>query len=426
VPAKRTPNVTVGPAQSRSPTVTIGEATGTGQKIPSVTVGTGRAYGVTDTGSSALEIKELTGDERKIRLKERALPYKSVAFGVTHRIDETDYTGFSQTSQQALGAKCDETEMKGCWKTRFIGAPDSRMVEVTQGFSETIDGVEAINLTAERARSTEEVVALFEDMAFKGQVVRVQWRHVVRIGRIAQFVPTWLTAHDCEWSLKFKWIGRDENAGSPGIGGVGAGSIEISKRVAAGYVDLHNKTNLDDIPIDPAIADRIDSRVGRIKRSILEMEEAATNRVSSVTRPIEAMRRVMMLSTFVRDEAQAFIDENDAMVAPALLTVTDPSDLTTISAGRAIQAACAMRQAVRASRTLKHIAARQRYDSLRQLDANLIAIVLLKQDEDMAVLSARFYGTPEEGRRIRLFNNLDSNTAPAGTVVLIPTKDDLP
>lgn len=410
---------------ARSPTVTIGQATGTGQAVPKVSVG--RAYGSTDNGAGAFVIKEITGpDQRTVKLTERALPYKSVSFGITHRIDETDYPGFTQTSQQALGTKYDETDLKGCWKTRFLGAEEARMIDVSQAFNETVDGVEAISVDSNRARTAEQAVRLFEDIARKGQVLRVQWLQVVRIGRIAQFVPTWLTAHDVEWSIKFKWIGADVEPGPPsGIGGsagIGAG-IALARRVSAGYVDLHNKTNLDDIDLDPSFADRIDSSVGRIRRRVLEMEAAAAERVDSTIRPFEALRRVMSLTTFVRDEADLFIAQVDARVGAAITSAPDPGDLTAVSPGRAIQAACAIRQSVRAARTLKHLAARQRYEATRQMEADVIAIELLREGEDCAALSQRYYGTPEEGQRIRLFNHLDSNTAPAGRIILIPALD---
>lgn len=414
----------------RTPTVTIGKATGTGQAVPKVTVG--RAYGNTDNGAGSFTIRELTGpDKRTVTLTERALPYKSVGFGVSHRIDEADYPGFSQTSQQALGAKWDPTEIKGCWKTRFIGEPSAKMVEVTQRFRETVS-ISGVGEDAERsrlriegsvARTAAEVVALFEDIALKGQVLRVQWLHIVRVGRIEQFTPTWLTAHDCEWSIKFKWIGRDEDAGVPALGGVGTGALEFSQRMSAAFTDLYNKTDLDGVDLDPRLADRIDSRVGRIKRGILRAQEAVRSRVESVTDTADALRRLMMLSTFVRDEAATFIDEMDEVSYAALTAAEDPADLTTVPVGRMIQTACAIRQSVRAARTVKHLAARQRYDALRELDANVIAIVMLSQDEDCAALSQRFYDTPEEGARIRLFNGLDSNTAPAGTIVIIPALD---
>jgi hypothetical protein len=406
----------------RTPTVTIGQATGTGQKIPKVTVG--RAYGQTDNGAAAFTFKELTGpDQRTVRLTERALPYKGVAFGISHRIDETDYPGFSQTSQQALGGKWDPTEIKGCWKTRFIGETSARMVEVGQAASEIVDGVEAISVDNSRLRTTEEVVALFEDIALKGQVLRVQWRHIVRVGRIEQFVPNWLTAHDCEWTIKFKWIGRDEDAGVPALGGVGTGSLEFSQRMSAAFTNLYDKTALDGVDLEPSLADRIDNRVGRIKRGILRAQEAARTRIESVTGTADALRRLMSISSLVRDEAATLIGELDGLSYAAMTAVEDPADLLTVPIGKMIQAACAIRQSVRAARSVKHLAARQRYDTLREMDAHVIAIVLLKQDEDCQALSMRFYGTPEEAARIRLFNALDSNTAPAGTIVIIPALD---
>lgn len=411
----------------KSPTVTIGQATGAGAaRAPQVSIGVGRAVTATDIGAGALTIQELTGpDQRTVRLTERALPYKDVAFGVTHRIDEADYVGYSQTSQQALGAKWDETEMKGCWKTRFIGAETARMIEVTQSAVSVVDGLEALSVDNTRLRTADEVVTLFEDIARKGQPLRVQWAHVVRIGRLASFVPTWTTLHDVNWTMKFKWSSAEESA-PPALSGVGNGPLEFTQKAASAYADLFNKTALSDLGLDPSLADRIDSRVGRIKRALLDMRSAASDRVSSVTRSADALRRLMSLSTFVRDEASSFIEEMDSVVYSAITAVEDPADLVAVPAGRAFQCACSIRQSIRAARAVKHVSARLRFEALRQLESDLLDVVLLSQDEDVADLSLRYYQTAEEGRRIRLFNNLNSNTAPAGTVILIPRLSDEP
>lgn len=403
---------------------TLDEATGS--KTPKVTVGVGRAVTAPDIGAGALTIRELTGpDQREVRLTERALPYKDVAFGVSHRVDEADYVGYSQTSQQALGAKWDETEMKGCWKTRFLGAESARMVEVVQSGASVIDGVEALSVDNTRLRTADEVVTLFEDIARKGQPLRVQWAHIVRIGRLVSFVPTWTTLHDVNWSMKFKWSSSEESA-PPALSGVGNSALDFTQKAASAYADLFNKTSLSDLDIDPSLADRIDSRVGRIKRALLDMRSAASERVAGVTRSADALRRLMSLSTFVRDEAQSFIEEMDGVVYSAITAVEDPAELVAVPAARMFQCACAIRQSVRAARAFKHVSARLRFEAVRQMESDLLDVVLLSQDEDVADLSLRYYKTAEEGRRIRLFNNLDSNTAPAGTVVLIPRLSDEP
>lgn len=403
---------------ARTPTVTIGRATGTGQNVPKVTIG--RAYGQSDTGAGTLEITELTGSEqRTLRLSERALPYKPIAFGVKHRIESTTYAGARNKSQQALGGEFLDTEIKGAWKTRFLGDPDLRMAEIEHAVSEMVDGYEVISNDSTSVRTAAELVAIVEDFCLKGQVVRVSWLHHVRVGRIAEFEPTWQTAHDCEWRIKFDWIGKDDRAPAPAPGG--AGVLEMTAQLSAGYVELHDATNLDDIgDLNPSVADQIDSRVGRIQRGILELEDTVENRVASATGPIAAMRRAMAISTFIRDEAQNFIDDMDRLVAPALSVVEDPTSYLSLEAGRSIRNACAIRSSVRSARILKHRAARIRYQAMRQLDANAIAVLLMAQDEDVATLSQRYYGTPDEGERIRSFNDLPSNTAPVGTVIVIP------
>lgn len=414
------PNVTIGRATvDRTPTVTFGHATRTG--VPSVSIG--RAYGESDTGSGAFEITEITGpDQRTVRLTANALPYKPIEFGIRHSIEESKYPGSPTKSQQALGGEFLDTEIKGCWKTRFIGDPDERMVEVIGSRSEVIDGIEGISIDNTRVTSAAELVAVFEDIALKGQVLRVSWLHHSRIGRIEEFVPTWLTAHDCEWRIKFKWIGRDENAPAPTPSQ--AGLLEMSAQCSKGFVDLYDATEFDDVSdLEPSMADRIDSGIGRLKRGIEDLEAAIEQRAASATRPIESMRRAMEISTYLADQAQTFIDDMDAISAPALSVLDDPVAALSMPAGLAIRNACAMRRAVLASRILKHRAARVRFAALQRVEGNAIAVVLFRDGEDMATLSRRYYGTPDDGDRIRLYNGLDTNTPPAGTVIIVPAAE---
>jgi hypothetical protein len=404
-----------------SKVVTLGRATAEPlTKTPKVTIGS--AYGQADNGASSIEFKELTGDERRIVLSERALPYKPLSFGGKQRVENTSYTGFPQKSQQALGAEEDESSWTGAWKTRFIGDTATRMAQVSAATSTRLDdGTEAIAIDDSTIHTAAELVELFDDVRRKGQVVRVQWLHIARVGRLVSFTQKWLTAHDVEWEMKWDWIGRDEDAGAPSPGS--AQLLDLSHQLSTGYVEVLDATDFDAVDgLDPSFADKIDYRVGRLQRSILELEDAIENRVSSVTGPIEALRRAASLATFVRDESELLIADLTSQTEDAIITVENPEDLTTVPAGVMTAAACNTYRAIRSARILKHRGSRERFRAMKELDANALAVVLMAQDQDCHDLSAAWYGTPDEGERIRAYNNLLSMTAPAGTVIVIPVR----
>lgn len=439
------PTVSLGQATGQPLNTSIGDVTAEpwqqASATPKVSINASASYGQEDTGAGSFAIREITGpDLREVVLRERALPYKPIVFGGKHRIEETAYPGFPTKSQQALGAEENDSEFKGAWKTRFIGdmSSSAAMFRVTSASgTATIDGTEAIGIDSSQITDAATACEVLDDIRRKGQVCRVSWLHIVRVGRLEEFTQSWTTAHDVEWTMKWKWIGRDEDAGRPSPSS--ASLLAVSHDLSAGYVDLHDSTDFDGIAsgLEPNIADQVDYRVGRIQRGVLELEDAIEQRASNAAAPADALRRALQLSTFLRDEAQALCDFIDQTVAPSLWLVVDTlrpigavvastppaqRDLRGVTGGQAVAAGIALRAAAVAARALKHKAARQRFAAIRQLESNALAVVVLAQNEDLQDLSLRYYGTPEDAEIIRAFNGLDTFAPLAGTVVVVPQR----
>lgn len=388
--------------------------------LPTVTIG--RAYGQSDTGSGALTIRELTGDERSVTLSGRALPLKPMAFEVEHRIEEIPSAGFASTAQQPTGPQELPSQWNGAWKTRFLSDPIERFAQLGEATSEIVDGEEVVGVSSTAIRTAAELTELFYDIARKGQLLKVSWLHLSRVGRLSKFKQSWLTAHDVEWTMEFKWVGADEEAPLPSPSQSTLNSA--TQQVQAGYVDLEDSTAFDELPnLSGSFANRIDNRIGEINRLVTEMEDNIQARVGAAVAPIDALRRAFTTMTAIRDEAEFFIADLEETAAPAMMLVKDPHDLTPVPAGHAIAASCSKRRAVRAARVLKHRAARQRYAALRQLDANLLAVVMCKQEQDLRVLARIYYGTPEAWELIRAYNGFSGSIVPIGTVVLIPVRE---
>lgn len=387
---------------------------------PTVTIG--RAYGQSDTGSGSLVIRELTGDERTVTLSGRALPHKPMAFEVEQRIEEIPSAGFASTSQQPTGPQELPSQWTGTWKTRFLSDPLERFAQVGAATSEIVDGEEMIGISSNAIRTAAELTELFYDICRKGQLLKVSWLHLARIGRLSKIKQSWQTAHDVDFTLDFKWVGLDEDAPLPSPSQSSLGNV--TQQVVSGYVDLEDATSFDELPnLNGSFADQIDNRIGAINRLVSEMEDNIQARVGGAVAPIDALRRAFSTMTAIRDESELFIADIEETVAPAMLLVADKFDLTPVPCGHAIAAACARRRAVRSSRSLKHRAARQRYAALRQLDANLLAVVLCKQEQDLRVLARIYYGTPDAWEVIRAYNGFSGSIVAIGTVVLIPVRE---
>jgi hypothetical protein len=446
------PEVTVGPAtgQASEPRVTIGRATGQGPQVVPVA---GRAVNVIQFGSEvaqrgpaapSLIITELTGLERKVTLGGRALPYKgSIKFASEMELDESRYTGFPRTTQTVLGAKENETRMNGMWKDRFLDEPTQ--ASVSRAFSSAGDP-SAIEISDTSLRTGKDLCELFESMVYSGSVFRVQWLHIRRVGRLTLFEQDWWNPHDVAFTMTWKWIGLDEQIGTPSPARTSLSGL--SAAFNSSYAELHEATNFDDLEgIDPTFADSVDIAVGQIQAAVLSVSDSLDSRVAAITDTVDAIRRSASIATFIKDRAQELIDSLDSFVAPAMLVtpISVPSgddeepqlptvigfsgstsgvltdSLIGIDAGKAIAAACQSRAAVRRARQMRHVAARQRLAALKTLDADVIATTVMRDQSDLRDVARQFYGSPDDWERIRKFNGLCGSTVPAGTIVLVPT-----
>lgn len=140
----------------------------------------------------AFEVEELTGSQRSIRLRDRALPYQGVGFPITQRTKKTYYGGNPVATLQVLGPDYGNTQLDGIWKARFLA--DS--VEFNSGNSGSA--------AAPDLSSPEDLVLLFEDIALSGNTLRVQWGPHVREGILVRFTPDWIRLQDVKWAMEFE------------------------------------------------------------------------------------------------------------------------------------------------------------------------------------------------------------------------------
>lgn len=396
---------------------------------------------IEETGADApvLILHELTGEEdRQLILGGRALPFKGgLKFAGEMRLENTPYTGFAKVNQTVLGAQEQDTEMSGEWHDRYLGDPDVVHAIVRRSVRSPQEGTIASRRT--EIKSARELFDIIEDMRLSARVIRVSWAHLSYIGRINVFEHDWQTLHDVKWKIKFMWIGKDEDSGMPSPPVTTL--VELARSISSGYRDLHEATNFDDLAdeLNPSFADSIDRAVGQAQQTIEAMAQSVETRISSATDSLDGLRRMTTLAALARDQAQDVIDELDGTVAAAMLMkktavdiartaegIVDGSqdleDLIDIDPGDSIAAACQQFGAIRAARALKHIAARRRSQALRTLDEEVIAIVSLRDGQDLRDVATEWYGSPTDWDQIRRFNGFVASTAPAGTLVFVPSQ----
>ena len=433
------PKVTLGVARGGTPSAALGTATGQGAtplRVPGVTPSAGGVQRLTlqqaieqaGTDVPALVIEELTGFKRRVVLRARGLPFQgSMKFATELDVEESKYVGFPRINQTVLSVHDKETEMNGYWHERYM---DDGAIESSAAVNEPLDdGSSAINVVSNGIRTPVEACELFDDITRRASVVRVTWNHIARVGRLCTFEQDWTNLHDVKWRMLFKWIGKDDKVGA--ISPARTSLVGISAAFSAAFADAKDATAFDSLAdqLDTSFADKVDTVVGRAQRTVSDIADTVEQRFAAASDSADAIRRVTTLATFARDHAQDLIDALNGTVAAAMITASaiqsttldrTLATLTDVDPGDQIAAACQQMGAIRAARALKHVAARQRRDALRNLDNNVIAIVKMKAQQDLRDLAQRWYGSPDDWNEIRTFNNFSSSVVPAGTVVFIP------
>lgn len=452
------PTVTIGTATAaRSPTATFGTATGVGAptliavRPPSTqNLTLAQVLQQGNQGDNApLVITELNARGKTIKLFGRAAPYRgSLKFVSMQRIAESEYIGYPRVSQTALGGREQDTEMNGAWKDRFLGDDEEGTQALLEDFVPEGVSVPAGTPLSSLSKlvSARDLCKLFEDLAYSGTPIALNWRHIRRTGRLEKFEQNWITPHDVEWKMTWKWISRDEKVHLPSPARTTLTGLAAEFRSAA--TDLHDATNFDGIDaLDPSFADRVDYFTGRIEGAIADIGDAIETRLSAVTDLHSSLRRAASIATFVRDQAQELIDSLDAITYPAMIAAQDPSSivpaafsfdalsqidlgqtgrlvapLVGVDAGAALAAACQNRAAAQLARKMRHVAARQQFALIRQLEADSIGVVIIRDDQDLRDIALQWYGNPDDWEPIRRFNELDTLSPPAGTMLYIPNQ----
>lgn len=375
------------------------------------------------------EIEELTGDRRILSLSGRAAPYRPVAFETRHRISSTAYAGFSQKTQQPLGAESGPTTVQGSWKNIYLAA---HLVALVSGVVGDPDDHAASSVDTDTAEGLCEIV---DDITRKGQLCKVTWAHLVRIGRLSKFIQKWHNTNDCEWEIEFDFIGRDESlkTGTPPPASVSDTSQQASKA----YKDVDDATSFDNVPdLDQSFASAIDVHVSALQQSVIDLDDTVTARVTGVSDSLDSTRRAIATCQLVEDTAANLIAELGARVAATAVaydasaisigagvtsfTVSPYRDLRGADPGQVLSAAIGMAKTAAAARRLKNVCGRQRIALARQAEANVIAVVKIRAEEDLRDLALRYYGTAHGWTTIRKFNGFAGSQVDPGTIVLIP------
>jgi hypothetical protein len=355
-------------------------------------------------------IRELSGERRTLNLGEAAQPYRPFTLEGEQRLSTTWYPGSPVATAQVLGAKENQTVVRGFWKDRRLSRPGTD--PGNNDAPATLDGTALI--------TSVDLADAVDDIRRKGSLIEVVWLHVVRVGFIQRFQQSWHNQHDVEWELTFEWIAKDQDNQAVAFG---RREVDMSETIRVSATDVNGVGDLFATAPDlsPAFLDEASVALNGLYEATLDLQVAVAGSVSGFLSPFDALRRMVAGLGFIVTDTAALLERQYARADGQMLMLGTPNELLSdLTAGEYASAMVTNRRVTRQARRTRHNAARAQAQAVRSIEPDLAATFSAREDDDLRQVSTRFYGTPDEWQRLARFNNLRSSKLRAGQVVMVP------
>lgn len=409
--------------------------------------------------SSSFSFKEMSGQQRILRLNGRALPYRPFRTVVRQRHDATMLPGYSRASLTLLGPEDPPTEIRGKWKDKYISPNEAAATEgtVIQRAVDTVDNAIgtvgafanfgtpsqfATNETipaefeGDRVRTVKDLCKIIDTWCREGRLLEVSWDAIAYHGIIEEFETMWDNVHDVGWEIRFRWVSRAENAVAPILSDTLSANDTVSL-----FQQLSDRIGLEALPPTFPMATDVfrdmNALILRIGATVKAAADTVQNVANLIMAPANAVRQLIALTnavesictdlvanlqlTFVSggqyptytniDPAVGLRGSTSPALSQAITPRTFPERMVVAEYTNRVSSVTKelMREAVRASR-----------EFTSQLERDLVSVYTARAGEDLRAVSQRFYNTPHEWRRIFSFNELTSTDLRPNQVLLIP------
>lgn len=370
---------------------------------------------VIDHPVPALLVRELGGEQREIVLSGRALPYSDPGLQLegTMRAEVRWYPGNPVGTVQVLGVEEGETTLRGMWKKRFLQEADVN------------GGTVYATLDHDPLGDVEDLVALFDDVRRQGQLLHVEWNHIAREGILRRFSQRWVRVRDCEWEATFVWISQAETPGDPVfVSQPNLAEMQQGWRAALEKLKAAVKALL--APVQAAtraiqsVANAVNDAVNTVATLVQAIADTVAAVVSAVLDVVDAVRRVVAILQSIKATFRNLVTTLQARFARTMLALSDTLGIGAATPAQTIAAERNRRGVLDLVRTLLKQALEQETALLKKLGPTLLGTAVAKQDEDLRDVSTRFYGTPDEWRRLAAYNSLSSSRLTAGVLIFVP------
>jgi nucleoid-associated protein YgaU len=259
----------------------------------------------------AFKIEELSGQRRTVVLTGRGLPYRPLEVTTEQRVEVDWLPGSPHAVPTVLGPRDVATSLQGGWRAKYL-------VEDTQ--------VPAIQVNNSPVPTLEDAVDLFDSLCREGQLLKVTWHVVTRVGFLSKWAPTWYDNTFLEWAIDFTWTGRDERPGTLVVASgtqspASALSLLEQARRAISRVSAARIPHADDILSAVQSVQRVSAE------AILSAQQLVLNSTESVLRPYETLIGLITTISSLEDEYKYLLQAVESRVMRAAAAgAENPSD----------------------------------------------------------------------------------------------------
>lgn len=382
--------------------------------------------------STALTLAEEGGGT--LELRGRALPYMPLAISGKQRAEFNWYPGNPQATVQMLGPEEQSITLKGFWKDKFIQGSGDALYYSTRGAE--ILARTGTAITPEGVANVGELVKIVDDMRRMGRRIMLTWDKLIRYGHITGFTQTWHTTHYCEWELEFSVVSLEEpripaaTPNSPDLASAANAAQANADAVAAAWQQPK--------PLSLMPFTEIYATINDLDNQLLGVTNAFANGAQLVASAIQVGPNVARTAIAATSSAIAACTQAIGNVCDVALTevfaigtftaagvslITGESNEfreDNLPMGVQLGGASYLNNAKRAYLQTRNSNVFLRAQFQQQLQDELKASFVAKQDMDLRDVSTQFYGTPDGWRDLLIYNGLTSSRLTAGQLIWVP------
>ena len=358
--------------------------------------------------SSAMVIRELTGQKREVILVERGLPFRPFELSTSQRAEATWYPGSPVATGSVYGGVEDPTTMNGIWNDRFLGAD-------TIG---TLNGITTfpIQLNGFPIPTAREAVTLFDSICLEGQLCLFTWDEDARRGLLKKVRKKWLNRRDCEWEMEWLWLDRGDDIPA---------AVVIEEQSLSDTASLFEQIVNTLLDVADALTLPLPNEFDADLTLLVQATAGAAAAVSGASAAVNGQAYVPQSGTLRACASMGTISKNstaigvlwNAQPSCTLNTITPAGDQTY---SQRVVADSEKQAMLAATRQARRDAIAQRVQLLAQLQLGTLGTYLARFGDDLRDVSKLYYQTPDQWRALMLYNNLDTVELVPGQLIVIP------